>query len=333
MVWLYFAESSSSYLRKEMSQRRLFVRHRIPILALVFITLTLATTVERAYAAVTIQSFTAKAQTSSILVEWKTASEISNAGFNLYRSTLPNGPWTTKINSSLIPACPGCYNVSHSFTDSGALKGQTYYYKLENVEFNGGTQQFGPVNAAISTPTATPTTAAPTATSTTTAPTASRTLTTVVTATATDVSASSNPTATDNPTAYSSPTPLGTPPPTSTRIPTRVALFVDPAAPSPTVAAPRARPNNNPLPPAPPKSEAPLSVPTIPAVVASPIQHDSPATADNSTDEALPDSTPARSAERNPLLVAVTLIGGVAAMTVIAVGAVSFYLIVRRFIR
>ncbi len=324
MVWLYFAESSSSYLRKEMSQRRLFVRHRIPILALVFITLTLATTVERAYAAVTIQSFTAKAQTSSILVEWKTASEISNAGFNLYRSTLPNGPWTTKINSSLIPACPGCYNVSHSFTDSGALKGQTYYYKLENVEFSGGTQQFGPVNAAISAPTSTPTTVAPTGT---------RTPTTAATATATGVSASSNPTATDSPTVYSSPTPLGTPPPASTHIPTRVALFVEPAAPSPTVAAPRARPNNNPLPPAPPRSNAPLSVPTIPAVVASPIQQDSPATVDNSTDEALPDSTPARSAERNPLLVAVTLIGGVAAMTVIAVGAVSFYLIARRFIR
>ncbi len=316
-----------------MKQAQSLILRRKQILAVVTLALTLALTFVHVSAAVTVSSFSAQALTSTILVKWATASELGNSGFYIYRSTSQGGPFT-KISNLIPVAFPNSLlGSSYSYTDTTTAKGHVYYYKLQAIDSGGGTRDFGPVNAAISAPTSTPTAAAPVATSTT-ASTASRTPTTAATATATGVSASSNPTATDSPTVYSSPTPLGTPPPTSMRIPTRVALFVDPAAPSPTVAAPpRARSNNNALPPAPPKSNEPVSLPTIAVVVESPSQQDSPATVDNSTDEALPNSTPAPSAERNPLLVAVTLIGGVAAMTVIAVGAVSFYLIARRFIR
>lgn len=129
------------------------------------------------YAAVTVTSFTAQAQTSQIVLTWKTVSEVNNAGFNMYRSTSPNGPWTDQINAQLIPAqCPFCpaSDRTYSFTDTSVNANQTYYYKLGSVDFNNTTQQFGPVSASLVTP-PTATATAPPPTPTTVAPTATET--------------------------------------------------------------------------------------------------------------------------------------------------------------
>lgn len=128
-----------------------------------------------ASAAVTISSFTAQAKAPQIQVDWKTATEINNAGFNLLRSTTQSGTYA-KI-AGLIPAKnPGSIlGATYSYSDTAVTPGQTFYYKLVSVESSGGTQQFGPVSAAIpaqATATAPPPTktlaptAAPSATST-----------------------------------------------------------------------------------------------------------------------------------------------------------------------
>ncbi len=59
---------------------------------------------ETSYAptAVDLISFTATGQSSAVLVEWETAQEIDNLGFNVYRSSEAYGSYT-KLNSSLIP--------------------------------------------------------------------------------------------------------------------------------------------------------------------------------------------------------------------------------------
>jgi hypothetical protein len=77
-------------------------------------------------------------RTASVVVEWSTASELNTAGFNLYRSENPDGPFA-KINDDLIPASPDpLTGGSYSYTDKNVSTGQTYYYQLEDVEISGG---------------------------------------------------------------------------------------------------------------------------------------------------------------------------------------------------
>ena len=92
-------------------------------------------------------SFDAVGSDSKVLLRWKTASEIDNAGFNLYRSTSSNGKYV-KINSSLIPGLgSSAIGKEYEYVDSSVTNGAVYYYKLEDVEFDGASTMHGPVKA------------------------------------------------------------------------------------------------------------------------------------------------------------------------------------------
>ena len=81
----------------------------------------------------------------TVIVEWTTESEVNLAGFNVYRSESPDGPYV-KINESLIPASPDPISGgSYSHTDTAAEAGVTYYYKLEDVELDGRATMHGPI--------------------------------------------------------------------------------------------------------------------------------------------------------------------------------------------
>ncbi|MGQ9491610.1 MAG: hypothetical protein ACUVR4_00790 [Anaerolineae bacterium] len=41
--------------------------------------------------------------TAPVRIEWRTETEINTAGFNLYRSESPAGPFDVKVNDQLIP--------------------------------------------------------------------------------------------------------------------------------------------------------------------------------------------------------------------------------------
>jgi len=82
---------------------------------------------------------------SQVLVEWTTESEVETAGFNLYRSESPAGPYV-KVNPVLIPgASDPLLGGRYVYTDTDVVAGRTYYYKLEDVELDGATTLHGPI--------------------------------------------------------------------------------------------------------------------------------------------------------------------------------------------
>ena len=86
---------------------------------------------------ISLSSFTATPKAGKIILEWKTESEIDNAGFNLYRSESEDGQYT-KINTSLIPAKgSSTQGASYEFIDTNVQNRKTYYYKLEDIDLNG----------------------------------------------------------------------------------------------------------------------------------------------------------------------------------------------------
>ena len=92
-------------------------------------------------------SFTATPHDGYVLLEWETASEIDNAGFNLWRSQAQAGPYT-RLNAQLIPVRGGpTTGASYSYDDDTVTNGVTYWYKLEDVNLYGVSTLHGPVRA------------------------------------------------------------------------------------------------------------------------------------------------------------------------------------------
>jgi len=85
-------------------------------------------------------------QLASILLEWTTANEVNIAGYNLYRSTTPDGAFE-RINGALVAsASSDTYSGSkYRYTDHAA-PGVTYFYQLEAVENDGKTSRHGPIS-------------------------------------------------------------------------------------------------------------------------------------------------------------------------------------------
>jgi hypothetical protein len=89
---------------------------------------------------------------TAVVVEWTTVSEINTAGFNLYRSESPEGPYT-KINAQLIPTSSDpIIGSKYVYKDTATVSGRTYYYQLEDVEFSGASVRHGPIVITASAP-------------------------------------------------------------------------------------------------------------------------------------------------------------------------------------
>jgi len=80
---------------------------------------------------ITLTSFTATTLQNGVLLEWKTASEIDNAGFHIWRSEEKDGEYI-KITDSLILAEGDA--STYTFIDENVKDGVTYYYKLEDID-------------------------------------------------------------------------------------------------------------------------------------------------------------------------------------------------------
>jgi len=94
-----------------------------------------------------LSSFTATPSVKKVILEWTTASEIDNAGFNLYRSESADGNYA-KINASLIPAEGSpTTGATYQYIDKDVKNRATYYYKLEDIDLNGTSTMHGPVSA------------------------------------------------------------------------------------------------------------------------------------------------------------------------------------------
>ena len=89
-------------------------------------------------------SFTVTGNGNSVVLNWKTAQEVDNMGFYIYKSYDRGGPY--ERISKLIPASSmGVMGASYSFTDNYIVDGSLCFYKLEDVEIGGKLTQHEPV--------------------------------------------------------------------------------------------------------------------------------------------------------------------------------------------
>jgi hypothetical protein len=103
--------------------------------------------------AVVLAGFNAAQQGDRVVVTWETVSEVSNAGFNLYRSDSAAGPLS--LLAHLPSQAPGATTgFSYSYQDLDVQPGQTWWYWLEDVSLSGATTLHGPVSATVQAPTA-----------------------------------------------------------------------------------------------------------------------------------------------------------------------------------
>ena len=91
-----------------------------------------------------ISSFEAYEENGKVVVQWETASEINTAGFYLFRKDDAKGEYI-QINEKLLPGLL----ISHQggtyrYVDETAMPGNTYTYKLVEVETRGNKRTYGP---------------------------------------------------------------------------------------------------------------------------------------------------------------------------------------------
>ena len=99
---------------------------------------------------VKLQSFSALPGDRSVLLEWRTGSELDNLGFHVYRSQSESGPWT-RLTASLIPGLgSSAVGQAYSFRDVGLSNGTRYFYRLDDVDAASKTTSHGPVAAVPS---------------------------------------------------------------------------------------------------------------------------------------------------------------------------------------
>ncbi len=96
--------------------------------------------------AVELLYFKAAYEQRKVVLTWETASELNNAGFNVYRSRTLDGV-KKKLNSELIFAqYPGeMIGALYTFSDANVKPRKRYFYWLESVDINGVTTFEEPV--------------------------------------------------------------------------------------------------------------------------------------------------------------------------------------------
>ena len=105
-----------------------------------------------------ISSFSAYEDSGKVVVQWETASEIGTAGFYLYRKDGSTYEYSRINKKLLVGLLHSPQGGTYRYTDRTAFPGDTYTYKLQEIEFNGTTRDYGPftVNTASFGPDDTP---------------------------------------------------------------------------------------------------------------------------------------------------------------------------------
>jgi len=97
---------------------------------------------------VSLSSFTATPAGNQVTLAWTTGSEMDNAGFHIWRSTSPAGGFV-KLTTALIPTkATFPSGASYTWIDSSATAGQTWYYKLEDIDTRNVSTMHGPISAS-----------------------------------------------------------------------------------------------------------------------------------------------------------------------------------------
>jgi len=92
-------------------------------------------------------AFVADAEEGKVTLWWATESEDDNLGFNIYRSKAPTGVYD-RLTTELIAGSGTISSRSeYHFVDENVANGMTYWYKLEDVKFDGTATMHGPISA------------------------------------------------------------------------------------------------------------------------------------------------------------------------------------------
>ena len=95
---------------------------------------------------VTLSSFTAQAGDGEVTLKWVTESETDNLGFHVYRA-LSEDEGYQQVTAELIEgAGTSTGRREYAFTDIRLTNGVTYWYKLEDVAYDGTTKMHGPIS-------------------------------------------------------------------------------------------------------------------------------------------------------------------------------------------
>jgi hypothetical protein len=94
--------------------------------------------------AVHVISFSAVEREGYVEVRWTTATEIDNAGFNVYRSESEDG-MKVRLNDRLIPAVGDeLKGATYTFKDHDISADESYYYWFEDINVDGIARMNGP---------------------------------------------------------------------------------------------------------------------------------------------------------------------------------------------
>ncbi len=94
---------------------------------------------------VELSSFTARTGNGAVTLHWATQSEIDNLGFHVYRALSEDGKYERLTADLIEGAGNSAAKQEYSFADVRLTNGITYWYKLEDVAFDGMTQMHGPI--------------------------------------------------------------------------------------------------------------------------------------------------------------------------------------------
>jgi hypothetical protein len=77
-----------------------------------------------------------------IKIEWTTATEQNTAAFQLYRSTAVDGEFVLITDEAIPSQGNALAGGSYSFVDTDVLPGVTYYYLLEEIEYDSTANRY-----------------------------------------------------------------------------------------------------------------------------------------------------------------------------------------------
>ena len=98
--------------------------------------------------AVDLVSFEADVQGDLVVLMWETATEINNLGFHLYRAESPDAE-RIRITGDVVPGRGTGEGGEYQYADPSSLASGTYYYWLEDVEYDGSTREHGPLRVTV----------------------------------------------------------------------------------------------------------------------------------------------------------------------------------------
>ena len=131
-------------------------RWRIALSSGLLLAVALAGVTGQASAAVTMTDVQAAWQGGKVVVQWWTATELNNVGFNILRSGDVEASYETwvTINSSLIISqCLGqVCGAAYSFDDTSASPGQMYWYAIQSLTNTGAFEINQPIACATGGP-------------------------------------------------------------------------------------------------------------------------------------------------------------------------------------